>query len=240
VSWGATAEVGRFAEAIEWFLARFPVTDEIAEALSDYAGSRAWKIAGVAQLEVVQDVHDSIGKAIETGIPFDEWKKQVAPQLTAAWGRPDSFRVETIFRNAAQQSYNAGRWRQMHHPDVVALRPYGYFDGVSDSRQTDICKAWDETILPLSEFARLKACPQMHHRCRSNLRSITKREAERRGGVTSSPPTVKAQDGFGDAPVMADWQPDPERYEPAAYAEHERKREQIAAKARRPQIETSD
>jgi SPP1 gp7 family putative phage head morphogenesis protein len=240
VSWGATAEVGRFAEAIEWFLGRFPVTDEIAAALGEYAGRRAWKIAGVAQLEVVQDVHDSIGKAIETGIPFDVWKKQVATQLTQAWGRPDSYRIETIFRNATQQSYNAGRWRQMQQPEVLELRPYGYFDGVSDSRQSDICKAWDETILPLAEFARLKACPQMHHRCRSNLRSITEREANRRGGVTTVIPSERAQAGFGDAPIMADWQPDPERYEPSAYAEHDRKLEQIAEQAERPEIPTSN
>ena len=227
MTWEVTAEPSRFDEAVEWFAGRFPTTEETAAEIDGYAEQRAFKIAGVAQLEVVQQVHESLTDAIATGIPFEEWQRQIRDDLTKAWGRPDSHRIETIFRNANQQSYNAGRWRQMHHPDVVGLRPYGFFDGVVDSRQTDICRNWDGTILPLEEFAQRGACPQLHHRCRSNIRSITEREAKRRGGVTAEVPTDTADAGFGQAPTEADWQPDPSKYDPGLFATYEAKRQTL-------------
>lgn len=239
MTWSVTAEPVRFDEAVDWFADRFPITESTAEELGEYAGPRAWKIAGVAQLDVVQQVHESLTRAIAAGIPFEEWQSEIETTLTEAWGRRDSHRIETIFRNATQQSYNAGRWRQMHHPDVLQRRPYGFFDGVNDSRQSDICKAWDGTVMPLDEFARAGACPQMHHRCRSNLRSIRESEAKRRG-ITTNPPSELAAEGFGKPPTQADWEPAATDYDPVIFAEFGSKQSEIADTAKRQRIPTKD
>lgn len=237
MTWNLSAEPSRFDDAVKWFSARFPVTEEIANELGDYAGPRAWKIAGVTQLDVVQEVHSSLTAAIASGIPLEEWKKSIEKTLTESWGRKDSHRIETIFRNSTQQAYNAGRWRQMHDPVVLALRPYGMFDGVDDSRITPVCKAWDGTVLPLEQFAAQGACPQLHHRCRSQIRSIRESEAKRRG-ITTTPPTETASEGFGAAPDLSDWQPDPTKYDPALFATFTAKQAEIAEQAKRPRIPT--
>jgi SPP1 gp7 family putative phage head morphogenesis protein len=227
-----TAEPERFDEAVEWFAARFPITEQLSEALGDYAGERGWTIAGVAQLDVVNDVHASLTRAIESGIPFEEWRAEVRDKLTAAWGRPNSPRIETIFRNATSQSYNAGRWRQMHEPSVLALRPFGMFDGVDDSRQSPICRAWDGKILPLEEFAARDACPQLHHRCRSSIRSMRAAEAERRG-VTTTPPTEQADEGFGREPTGPPWQPKQDTYPAALWSSYQDKAQDLRENSKR-------
>lgn len=230
-----TAEPERFEEAISWFADRFPLTEELAAELADYAGPRAWTIAGVTQLEVVQFVHDELERAIADGIPFEEWQKTVEPRLTEAWGRRDSARMQTVFINATQQSYNAGRWAQMTDPSVLSLRPYGLYDSVVDDRTSPFCRAWDGVILPLEEFAARGACPQTHHRCRASIRNIRKTDADRRGGQSTTLPSERAADGFGAAPTTARWQPDQAKYEPTIWNEYQRKAAELE-KSPRPRM----
>ena len=72
MSWAVTADVEEFPEAAEFFRSRFPITAALADRLGAYAGPRAWTVAGVAQLDVVLTVWESLLRAIEIGKPFDE------------------------------------------------------------------------------------------------------------------------------------------------------------------------
>lgn len=232
MGWAVTAEPERFDEAVEWFGRRFPITEELAEALGDYAGDRAWTIAGVAQLDVVLFTFESLERAIARGTDFATWQSEVEEQLTKAWGRRDSFRLETIFRNATQQALNAGRWRQMNEPSVKALRPYVLFDGIEDDRQTPICNDCDGTIVHIDDPWLDTHSPQLHHRCRSSLRTLRESEARRRG-ISESPPDVAASKGFGRKPTEARFEPERAKYPAELWDEYQRKRDQIAKRAKR-------
>jgi SPP1 gp7 family putative phage head morphogenesis protein len=223
VTWRITAEPERFDEAVEFFSAKVPLTQELIDELGEHAGPRAWTIAGVTQLDVVQFVHDELERAIESGIPFEEWQATVADTLTEAWGKRDSARMLTVFINCTQQSYNAGRWAQMTDPQVLELRPFGMYDSVVDTRTSPFCRAWDGVILPLEEFAERGACPQTHHRCRAGIRSLRKGDADRRGGPTKALPTDKADEGFGGEPTTTRWTPDRARYDRQLWNEYKRK-----------------
>jgi len=236
MSWAVTADVTEFPEAAAWFRSKFPVTQQIAQALGDYAGPRAFTIAGVEQLEVVTAAFESLARAVESGVPLETWKREIEADLTAAWGSKNSARLELVFRNATSQAYNAGRWRQMNEPAVRAFRPFGFFDGVTDSRQSDFCRAWDGTILPLEKFAELGACPQCHHGCRSQIRSMREREAMRRG-VTLQPPSDQASPGFGAAPTESEWRPDPAKYPRELFSEYQLKRSELERTTARPQLD---
>lgn len=213
MAWAATAEVEQFDEALDWFRGRFPVTEEMLSELSAYAGPRAWTVAGVAQLDIVLDTYESLFTAIQKGTPYDEWQEKISDKLTKAWGRPDSGRLETIFRNATQQAYNAGRERQLTSPEVVALRPYHQFDGIGDSRQSPVCKACNGTILPWDHPWWETHSPQLHHRCRSRKRALTRAQAARKG-VTVIPPSEQASGGFGERPDTAQVRPNEAKYPP--------------------------
>lgn len=236
MTWAVTAEAERFDEAAEWFRSKFPVTPAIADRLGDYAGPRAWTVAGVAQLDVVLEVYASLVDAIENGTPFEEWQKGIEAKLTEAWGRRDSARVQTIFRNATSQAFNAGRWRQMNEPAIAALRPYVQFDGIEDARQSDICRERDGTIVPLGDPWLERNSPQLHHRCRSQLRSLSQREALRRG-VGKKHTTTEASEGFGRPATEADWKPDPARYPRDLFDEYKLKRGELERQTRRARLD---
>lgn len=221
MAWRVTADVLRFDEAIDWFRARLPITDDELDRLSASSRSQAWTIAGVSQLSIVQQVFDSIAKAIEKGTSFDDWKKVAVAPLTAAWGTPNSPRAETTFRNGVQSALNRGRYKQMKDPEVVELRPFWQLDAILDSRTSPICNDLDGTILPQDSNFWDTHTPPLHHRCRTGLRSLRKADAERRG-VRATPPKTLAAPGFGAAPTAGEWKPRPADYTPQLWQAHKK------------------
>lgn len=217
MAWEATAEIGRFDEALDWFRARTVLTRAEALRLDVDARQRAFWIGGGLQLSQVQLVFDEITKAIETGEAFEDWRKRVRFAL-----RNDAH-AETVFRNATQRSLSAGRWRQMNDPDVLRWRPYFMHDSVLDSRTTETCRTLDGVIRPADDPHWQTHWPPGHHRCRRGVRSLRKQEAERRG-VTNVIPPVDDSEGFGLAPDRQPvWKPDPSKFDPALVAALERK-----------------
>lgn len=214
-----TSDPVEFTEAIEDFTARRVVTREEADALSEYARRRVWWISGVAQMDVVNDVQESIADAIRKGTPFEDWKKEIGSKIENAWGRKDSFRIETIWRNATTSAYNAGREEQMNEPHIVAVRPYQMLDVVDDARTSEICVKFIEppVILPADDPRWFRLSPPFHHRCRTGKRSLRRSVAEKKG-ITTELPDLEIQDGWGISPRLTeppkpserDVPPDPE------------------------------
>lgn len=198
--WDVTADTERFEEAIDWFAARTVISAAERRRITARARHRAFWIAGVAQLSVVEDVFSEIRRSIERGEPYESFRARVRQRLTNAWGGDNPHRIETIFRNAVQGSYNAGRFRQMRDPAVLEHRPFWMFDAILDSRTSQICKPLDQTVLAASDPFWENHVPPLHHRCRSSIRSLRESQARRRG-ISTTPPSAQAQTGFGRAPT---------------------------------------
>lgn len=74
-----------FDEAIAFFRARVPMPPEQWEALEQAARERAFKVAGVAQLDVLNSVWLALDDAIARGATIEEFRELVEPTLTEAW-----------------------------------------------------------------------------------------------------------------------------------------------------------
>jgi SPP1 gp7 family putative phage head morphogenesis protein len=212
-----TADHDRFDEAAQYFLTRVVLTEREALALGTDAGRRAFWVGGGLQLTQIQRVFDSIGKAQDSGEPFEAWRERVRGELV------NDAHAETVFRNAVQRSYSAGRYAQMREPSVAKFRPYVMFDAVVDTKTTTICRRCHGTILPLEHEFWATHTPPLHHRCRAGHRSLRREEAERRG-ITNVPPALDPPDGFGHAPDHDPvWKPDADKHDPALLRELKRK-----------------
>jgi hypothetical protein len=201
--WSATAEVQEFDSAVEWFKARLPVTTEKLSTMGDKGRDRAFWITGVAQLDVVADVHKSILDAIKKGTPFEEWQKAIGPKLTEAWGKRNAYKAETVYRNCTQQSYIAGRLAQLRDPAVLKLRPFWKYIAIDDGRcPTGICPLCNGVILEPDQPWWSGHTPQLHHACRCRIDSLMKETAKEQGGATEVPPVDMPPEGWGKPPDL--------------------------------------
>jgi SPP1 gp7 family putative phage head morphogenesis protein len=208
-----TSDPSEFTEAVEEFSKRRVISKAEADTLEAYARRRAWWIAGVAQMDVANDAHQSIIEAMRDGVPFEDWKKKAGAAIEAEWGRKDSARLQLIFRNATTQAYNAGRLEQMEQPHIAAVRPYKMLDVVQDTRTSDTCRKYTnpEVVLPWDDPFWLTHSPPLHHGCRSGIRSLRRGPAERQG--------VTKPEDLPDNPIPEGWGFHPSRTVPPTPSE---------------------
>lgn len=162
-------------EALEWFRARVPVTDEEFRAIKARARKLSFSIAQIEQLRIVDSVQKSLERAIRDGVGLAKWKKEIGPALRRAWGPGrrnragrvfnQGQRLELIYRNAMQGAYNAGRMRALRQPALRAVRPVWIYDAILDSRTSAICKSLDGTTLPADDPFWTTRTPPVHHAC---------------------------------------------------------------------------
>ncbi len=193
------ATVGHSKEALAWFRERVPLTDRQLSALEHRAEKRAFRVAGVTQLRVVDQVMKALDNALARGTTLDDFKKQVRGELLPQWqgtvANP-SARMETIFRTNLQSAYSAGRYREMLDPDSLAVRPYWRFTALLDLRTSEICKQCDGTVGAADSGWFKSHMPPLHFSCRSAVRPITTEEAQERG-ITRHVPQAQPDHGFG-------------------------------------------
>lgn len=158
--------------------------------------AQAFTVSGLAKLDQVQRVADAMAKSQADGQTlreFQQWAK------TQDWGLP-GHRLETIYRNAVQNSYQAGHWRDFE--ENTKDRPYLMLDAINDSRVRPSHLALDGIIKPVKDPFWSTHSPPMGHRCRCTLRSLSPREAMAKGGVTQNVPAEgKADEGWGHKPT---------------------------------------
>lgn len=210
--------------ALTWFRARVPITPGAWRRLAAETRRRAFRVAGATRLSLVTDVWRAIDRALEQGLPYEEFEREVGGKLVAAWGDAvtnPAHRLETIYRTNTQSAYAAGRHAQMTDPDVLRSRPFWLYDSVLDSNTSVLCLGLNGTLLPADHPFWVTRYPPNHHNCRAGVRSLTRAGAERRGGVTPSPPVLEAAPGFRTLPSPDDWEPDLSKYPPAVARAYE-------------------
>lgn len=236
MTWEASADVVEFDEAIAWFFARVSVTKDVWELLNDAAREQAFTVAGVAQLDLVSEVFESVKSAIAKGTDFRTFQKAALASLEAAWSgsvADPAWRLQTIFRTNLQSAYSRGRYQQATDPDVLTVRPYWLFDAVLDGRITAVCKACDGKVLPADDPWWSTHVPPLHFQCRSTITTLTKAQAKQLG-ITKSPPSATPGEGFGRAPteLKAPWKPEKDDYPEQLWLKFEAKNTRVESKAR--------
>lgn len=222
MAWSTTADPERFDEAVEWFRRRIPATDELIAEWGPETLRRAFLVAGVAELDVVAAIYVIVGQTIERGDGLDEFKRRAKAEIARWRARGD--RLETVYRTNIQTAYNRGRYHQMTRPAVKRLRPFWMYDAVLDSLTSDICRPRNGVVRRADDAWWNGNHPPLHHRCRSALRTLTRRQAEWRG-ITSDDdlPDTEPGEGFGGLPSLDEWEPDPSKYPPELWDIHERR-----------------
>ena len=166
-----------FYEAIAAALERGVVLPDVYYGeLQGIARQLAFTVSGLASLDQIQQVKDSLDKAIANGQSFNDWKKSVDAM---GFGLPN-YRLDNIFRTNLQGQYMAGKWEQFERNK--ANRPYLMYDAINDSRVRPSHLALDGVIRPVDDpYWNTHSCPN-GFRCRCSLLSLTEKQAQARSG----------------------------------------------------------
>lgn len=204
--------------------------------------ARAFTVARVTEMSVLEDIRTSLDKAKETGVSFDKWKKELLPKLESkGWVQkpgekeiitmPDGtkrkrlapWRFEIIWKTNISTAYHVGRYKQQQ--DLKHRRPW-----------------WQYRITPLIPSKRNRASHKeqdgkVHHAdspywdqwyppagfqcyCYTNTLSNSQLESQ---GLKPEPddykPKSKPDEGWDHNPGQAGldaWKPDYTSFAPAA------------------------
>ena len=210
-------------EAIRFFRGKIGVTEDEWDELEDQNHDLSFKLAGIADIDVVESVYSAIDDAITNGTTLEDFKEKVIDELMNSWGGSvanPGWRVECIFKTNLQSAYQAGHYSQAQANKED--RPYAMLSVVEDSHTSEICADLDEEIggraIALDDPIWSRAWPPNHFACRSTVITLDEQEAIAEGFLEDSPDPPDADEleideDFDHAPgdTLAGL-PDPEEY----------------------------
>lgn len=201
---------GSFTEAIAWHRHRDPMPREQFDELDAALRQRAFVVAGLAQLDLVMDVHRALDRAVHDGTTLHDFKKEVGEKLEGEWAETGGSHasLENIFRTNVQTAYGAGRYQQAKA--VADYRPYWQFDAIEDMRTSPWCRPIGGIVRHSDDPWWRTHVPPLHYQCRSSIRTLTEAQAAREGvtpderlPLDENGEPLTAMPGFGAAPETA-------------------------------------
>lgn len=160
-----TDPVRPFPEAVEYFQSRRPLTRARWDRLQDTAKQRAFTVARAASVQSIAKIQRIAAKHIAEGKGVRDWRKAIRAE-GYAW--TDNY-SSTVYRNAVQRSYAAGRYMHMTQAHVLAARPFWQVLAVKDVRTRPTHRAVDGMILRADDPNWRDQAPPFGHQCRCRL-----------------------------------------------------------------------
>lgn len=170
----------------------------------DHAAS--FTVAKAMSADILQTIHDAVGKAIKDGTTFRQFRNELEPKLISAgwWGRREQVdpatgesqlaqlgsprRLRLIFDVNLRQAHAAGQWARIQRNKES--RPYLRYSALLDDRVRPEHAAWDGVVLPVDDPFWETHTPMNGWRCRCSVRQLSEAELRRRGlTVSKRPPT---------------------------------------------------
>lgn len=224
-------------EAIEFWRDKVALTPDQFLSLSNEVRIRAFTIAGIGALNLLNDIMSEIDRAIAEGLTMQEWRARVNDMLERrGWEGLSPYRADNIFRTNVQTAFNVGRFKQMTQPEILRKRPYWMYDAVNDKRTRPTHLALDRRVYPADHPFWNTWYPPNGYRCRCSVRSLSDRDLKRLGLTVYSeipafvePPGQAARPlmpdpGFAFNPARASWEPDLRKYPEALRQAYEARR----------------
>lgn len=154
----------------------------------DDAHNRAFTVAKAMKLDVLQDLRDGVAKAMDDGLTYQDFRRDLEPTLRAKgwWGYKEVLnektgelrmaqlgspaRLNLIYEQNVQSIYSAGRYRSQM--DFAKSRPYWMYVAVMDMRTRPTHAAMNGQIFRYDDEVWNSFYPPLDWRCRCRVRAL--------------------------------------------------------------------
>ena len=146
-----------FAEQIRFFRRKLNLPTEHWRSIERAAHDRAFVVAGAMKADLLADLRKAVDEAVR-GESLDSFRSNflsiVAKHGWTGWTGEDSpagiaWRTRVIYQTNLATSYAAGRWEQLHDPQLLARRPYWRYVHSDAHKPRVQHKAWGDIGLTL-------------------------------------------------------------------------------------------
>jgi SPP1 gp7 family putative phage head morphogenesis protein len=232
-----TIEPLPFDEAIAYWADKVPLTADELAGVATAVKAKAFTVARVSSMDIIEDLHKAVGKALTDGETLADFAGRLDEIMaTRGWDGLAPWHMETVFRNNIQTAYSVGRYDQM----VGSKKsfPYWEYDAVNDSDTRPTHGALDGKIFPADHTFWDTWYPPNGHRCRCGVNPVHRYVAEEEGltietkdptggliepidpvsGVRMPARPLIPDPGWDENPAKSPWKPDLSKY-PAALAD---------------------
>jgi len=162
-----------FEEAIKFLKSLVPLTRQEYDQLDHHLKFRAFTIARVFSVDVINKIKERYVKALQKGERPADVMQFLDETLKKVGVHPENpFWLETHARVNFLSAYNAGRWVQIKQSKTVK---YLVYNAIIDKRTTKLCKTLDGTVKLIDDPFWEKSYPPNHFNCRA-LATVVRRE----------------------------------------------------------------
>ncbi len=171
----------------------------------------AYTVAKAMRIDILEDIRGAVDTAIDKGVAFNQFKKQLAPVLQAKgwWGRKkirdpldgklkpaqlgSDRRLRIIYDTNMRMAHAAGRWERIER--LRERRPYLRYVAVLDERTRQTHRDWHGTVLPIDDRFWNTHYPPNGWRCRCTVQQLSDRDLKRYGyDVSPQAPDLGTRD----------------------------------------------
>lgn len=188
-----------FVKAIEALRDRIGLTPEEFELLDAEARSRAWRVAGVANMEMLAVMHQALVKSIAEGETSRDFRLRVPQMVEAAgWSGENPWHADLVHYQNFVMAHSAGRYAEYKEFGAAGWR------FVANGETCPLCEPFVNKVFSLDDR---KAFPPVHFWCDCEDEVIFEDEVE---GVTlDQSATIKsaALDAVRAKPSAFNWDP---------------------------------
>lgn len=172
-----------FDEALESLRQRVAITREQFDALYAAARRKAFTVAAIESVELIELIRDAIEDAIDSGMSSREWKKQATEIIArAGWKQMKdgtrAARLENVFRTNVIAAYGQGRYQQQ--TEMADLYPYARYHAIGDDRAREEHAALDGEVAPLGSAFWQRHYPPWDYQCRCSAEPLSADEVDPR------------------------------------------------------------
>ena len=214
----------KFQSQIDFFRQKTLLLTPTYKDIQAHQHDKAFTVAGAMKADLLQDLSDAVGKAIEDGESLGAFRKRFKDIVkTRGWkdytgsdsaaGR--AWRTRVIYLTNMRTSHAAGRWQQMTTPEMMQARPYWQYRHVTRSNPRVIHQRLDKTVLPADDDWWQINYPPNGYGCNCYVRVLSRADMDRLGLSVADTPDIDgvASEGFAHA-AGSSWKPMISKYAP--------------------------